>query len=164
MTAREARRMTNKTPPEGTTLFLIGMSMPRLRHAGAWLAVFLAMPRMLVYLKRNPEAGLLSGRLYVGASIMVVSYWRSAEDIRRFAADARAPHLLAWRWFNKRFADRNAVGIWHETYVIGEHETITSGMPPWGLAEAVGAVPVGLGTKTAAQRSRHNVAEMSHSV
>ncbi|MFW0795435.1 DUF4188 domain-containing protein [Gordonia sp. CPCC 205515] len=151
--------MTNKQPPPGTTLFLIGMSLPRPRHLRAWLGAFLAMPRMLVYLRKRPDSGLLAARLYLGSSLMVVSYWRSAEDIRRFAADGGAPHLPVWRWFNNRYADKNAVGIWHETYVIGEHETISSGMPPYGLGEAVGVVPIGAGMKTAAQRIAANSAD-----
>ncbi|MEP9416819.1 DUF4188 domain-containing protein [Gordonia sp. VNQ95] len=156
MARPDTRRMTSTIPPEGTTLFLIGMSLPRPWHPRAWLGVFLAMPRMLMFLKRHPEAGLLSSRLYVGSSIMVVSYWRSAEDVRRFAADPDAPHRPAWQWFTKRYADTNAVGIWHETYVIGEHETIYGGMPPYGLADAVGAQPLGRGTRTAAQRAERN--------
>ncbi|MGC5248090.1 DUF4188 domain-containing protein [Gordonia sp. DT219] len=163
MVESEARRFTNQPPPDGTALFLIGMTLPRLRHPRAWLSVFLAMPRMLWYLKANAETGLLSARLYLGSSIMVVSYWRSAEDVRRFAADGAAPHLPAWRRFTKRFADTNAVGIWHETYVIGEHETIASGMSPRGLSEAVGAVPVGVGTATAAQRIHQSVESMGSS-
>lgn len=145
-------RMTTLSPPEGTALFLIGMRVTRLWRVRAWLAVLAAMPKMLIHLRRNPEAGLLSAQLYLGRSLMVVSYWRSAEDIRRFAADAGAPHLPVWRWFNGELAGTDSVGIWHETYVIGEHETIASGMPPSGLAQAVGACPVAAGTTTAAQR------------
>ncbi|MEE3851215.1 DUF4188 domain-containing protein [Gordonia sp. LSe1-13] len=148
----DARRLTNQTPPPGTTLFLIGMRVTNPLRVRAWLSVFLAMPRMLFHLRRHTDAGMLTYRLYVGSSLMVLSYWRSPEDLRRFAADADAPHLPAWRWFNKRFADTNSVGIWHETYVIGDHETISSGMPPWGLAEAVGAEPIGRGSATAAAR------------
>lgn len=40
--------------------------------------------------------------------------------------------------------------------MIGEHETIYGGMPPHGLADAVGAQPLGPGTRTSAQRAEHN--------
>lgn len=152
MAQRDSRRMTSKRPPEGTVLFLLGMSPPRLWHPRAWLAVFSAMPKLLIYLGRHPEAGLLSSKLYLGRSIMVVTYWRSVDDLRGFAADSDAPHLPMWRWFRKRYDDTAAVGIWHETYVIGEHESVSAGMPPYGLSEAVGWEPVGRGTATSAQR------------
>ena len=152
MTRSDARRMTSEKPPEGTTLFLIGMSRPRLRGLGAWLYTFTAMPAMLLHLRKNRDAGMLSARLYLGSSLMVVSYWRSAEDLRVFAAHQDGPHLRKWRGFVKRYADANKVGLWHETYVIGRHETIGSGMAPWGLAEAVGWRPIGAGQATAAQR------------
>ncbi|MFW0783878.1 DUF4188 domain-containing protein [Gordonia sp. CPCC 206044] len=152
MVSTDARRTTNVTPPPGTTLFLIGMRVTHPLRLYAWLYPFFAMPRMLIHLRRHRDAGMLTCRLYLGASLMVVSYWRSADDLRRFAADPGAPHLPAWRGFAKRFAGTNSVGIWHETYVIGEHETSASGMPPWGLAEAVGVKPIGSGEGSAAQR------------
>ncbi|WP_331852584.1 DUF4188 domain-containing protein [Gordonia insulae] len=148
--------MTNVAPPEGTTLFLIGMRVTKPWRVRAWVGVFAAMARILGHLRANRGAGMLSHRLYLGSSAMVVSYWSSADDLRRFAAAADAPHLPAWRWFTRNFADTNSVGIWHETYVIGEHETISSGMGAWGLAEAVGAEPIGSGQATAAARLAHN--------
>ncbi|MFT4393891.1 DUF4188 domain-containing protein [Gordonia lacunae] len=152
MPSRRAVRMTNDVPPAGTAVFLIGMRVTRPWRVRAWLSVMAAMPRMLIHLRRRPEAGMLDARLYLGGSLMVLSYWRSADDLRRFASDPTAPHLPAWRWFNRELADTDSVGIWHETYVVGEHESISSGMAPQGLARAVGWRPVGPGTTTAASR------------
>ncbi|NDZ93728.1 DUF4188 domain-containing protein [Streptomyces sp. SID6673] len=152
MPGPDARRITNVPPPAGTTLFLIGMRVTHPLRVRAWLSVVLAMPRMLIHLRRHADAGMLTYRMYFGPSIMVVSYWRSPAALQRFAADSDGPHLPAWRSFAKRFADADSVGIWHETYVIGEHETVSSGMSPWGLAEAVGARPVGPAESTAARR------------
>lgn len=152
MVRSDARRMTNVPPPPGTTLFLIGMRVSKPWRVRAWLSVFLAMIPMLAHLRRNRDAGMLSYHLYALPSPLIVSYWRSDADIRRFAADAGAPHHPAWLRFNKKYADTNSVGIWHETYVIGEHETIAGGMPPWGLAGAVGGREIGAGDRTAAQR------------
>lgn len=135
-----AIRMTNEPPPAGTALFLIGMKVTKPWHLRAWLSVFIAMPRMLRYLQAHPEAGMLSARLCKSRRLVQRRlYWRSATDLQRFAADPDAPHLPAWRWFTKIYADRDKVGIWHETYVIGDHEAISSGMPPYGLTAAVGA-------------------------
>lgn len=152
MSSRPTARMTNDVPPAGTTLFLIGMRVTRPWRVRAWVSVMAAMPRMLWHLRRRPEAGMLDSRLYLGRSLMVVSYWRSADDLRRFASDPDAPHLPVWRWFNRELADTGSVGIWHETYVVAEHESISSGMVPQGLARVVGWRPVGPGTATAAGR------------
>ncbi|OBA57074.1 hypothetical protein A5777_07520 [Gordonia sp. 852002-10350_SCH5691597] len=135
-------RMTNMPPPEGTSLFLIGMRVNHPLRLKSWLYVFFAMPRMLLYLSRRRDSGMLLYRLYLGPSPMVLSYWRSPEALQAFAADAAAPHLPAWRWFNSTVRGRDDVGIWHETYVIGDHETISYAMPPWGLAKAIGGRPI----------------------
>lgn len=152
MSSRRAARMTNAVPPAGTAVFVIGMRVTRPWRVRAWLPVMAAMPKMLIHLRRRPEAGMLDARLYLGRSLMVLSYWRSADDLRRFASDPDAPHLPVWRWFTRELADTDSVGIWHETYVVGEHESISSGMAPQGLARAVGWCPVGPGTATAAGR------------
>lgn len=152
MVRTEATRVTAESPPQGAALFLIGMRVTRPWRLLSWLSVMIEMPPMLWHLRRHHDAGMLASRMYFGGSILVVSYWRSGEDLRRFAADTSAPHLPAWRRYSKRLADRNRVGIWHETYVIGEHETIYAGMPPWGLAEAVGHRPIGPAEATAQRR------------
>lgn len=150
--SRRRVRMTNCPPAPGVTLFLIGMRVTKPWRVCAWGSVLLAMPRMLRHLRRHPEAGLLGAQLYLGRSFTVVSYWRSPEDVQRFAADPAGPHLPVWRWFNRELRDKDSVGIWHETYVIGRHESISSGMPRTGLAEAVGWMPVGHEAATAARR------------
>jgi len=88
------------------------------------------------------------------APVLVMSYWRSAEHLRRFAADAESPHLQPWRDFNRQVGDDGTVGVWHETYVTrpGQREVIYVNMPAFGLGEAIGAHPVGPGAATAAQR------------
>jgi len=148
----EKNRMTVNQPPAGTAVFLIGMRVNKPWRLHEWLAVFFAMPRMLAHLARHPEAGLLCYDVYAGRNMIVVSYWSSAEALRTFASNPRAPHAGAWRRFNKRLAGTGSVGIWHETYVIGEHEAVYGGMPPFGLGKAVGTRPISGETATAKQR------------
>lgn len=145
-------RTTSKPVPPGTTLFLIGMRVRKPWHLRAWLRTAIAMPRMLRHLEKNPEVGLLAWDAYLGRSALVVCYWKDAESLRAFAADPSAPHLGPWRWFNKTILGSGAVGIWHETYVIGEHEGIYGDMPLFGLAKAVGGRPIGDADRTAKQR------------
>jgi hypothetical protein len=87
---------------------------------------------------------------------VLLSYWRSAEDLQRFASDPGAPHASAWRAYQRRVR-KAAVGIWHETYVVrpGQHESIYVDMPKFGLAGATRSVPVGNGMRTAKQRLSH---------
>lgn len=82
-------------------------------------------------------------------------YWESAEKLQSYARDANSAHLPAWRRFTAAArSSGGAVGIYHETYVVGasQLETIQVDMPAAGIHEALGAVPVGRGRETAAER------------
>jgi len=73
------------------------------------------------------------------------SYWRSVEDLDRFAKDATDKHSPMQRWFNTKVGYDGDVGIWHETYVVraGDYEAIYGNMPAVGLAAATEHVSVG---------------------
>ena len=137
-------------------VFLIGMRINRPWKVRQWWPVFVAMPRMLKWLGEHPQAGLvhyyqtLAGPL----SPMVVQYWRSFEDLERFARSADAPHLEAWKRFNATVRDSGDVGIWHETYRVaaGASESLFGNMPPRGLGVAGDLAPVGSTAATAAKR------------
>lgn len=85
---------------------------------------------------------------------MTVQYWRSFEDLARFARDRDDPHLEPWRQFNRRIAASGDVGIWHETYRVSTAniETIYGNMPHRGLAAATDLVPIRRGRDSAAVR------------
>jgi len=135
-------------------VFLIGMRINKLRKIRAWLPVLLAMPKMLAELQRDPDSGLLGARTYLGPHPLVVQYWRSFDDLARFARASDAPHLAAWRRFNRAVGGPADVGIWHETYVVpaGSAECVYANMPAFGLAAATRHVPVTSGRHTAAAR------------
>ena len=135
------------------TVFLIGMRINRLHRVDQWGPVMAAMPPMLRHLARRPEEGMLGYHLWLGRTTMLVSYWRDAEALMRFAADSEAPHLKPWRDF-RRMAESGAVGIWHETYVVqpSQRECVYVNMPDFGLGAATSTVPVGDGLRTARQR------------
>jgi hypothetical protein len=146
-------RMTADAPA-GTVVFLIGMRLNRLRRVRSWAPVAAAMPRMLAELARQPELGLLGARTYVsGRTVLTVQYWRSAADLDRYARARDHEHLPAWREFNRRTRDNGDVGIFHETYVTGAHETVYVGMPAgFGLAGATSTVPIARRGQRAAHR------------
>jgi hypothetical protein len=127
-------------------VFLIGMRLTKPWRPTKWVPVSMAMQSMLKQLKADPEKGLLGAHLAIilGVGPSVVQYWRSYEDLNRFARDPAALHLPKWRWFNKKVGASGDVGIWHETYRVraGEYECMYGNMPVIGLAAAAHHVPI----------------------
>ncbi len=136
-------------------VFLIGMRINRPWRVQRWWPVFTAMPRMLRHLREHPEEGLLhsQGALMFGGPA-VVQWWRSVEELNRFARDPEAPHLEPWRTFNRVVGSSGDVGIWHETYVVsrGRSEAVYANMPVTGLAAATAHAPVERRGHSAAER------------
>lgn len=139
---------------EEVVVFLIGMRINKPLKIRSWLPVFVAMPKMLKYLTEHPEKGLLRYQQGFLPSPMIVQYWRSFDDLARFARDRDDPHLEPWRRFNSRIGASGDVGIWHETYRVktANIEAIYGNMPAHGLAAATGVVPIRRGHDSAAAR------------
>lgn len=135
-------------------VFLIGIRINRPWKVRTWWPVFTAMPRMLAHLAEHPDRGLLGYRQALGPSPLLVQYWRSFDDLARFARDTDDPHLEPWRQFNRRVGASGDVGIWHETYRVPTSavESIYGNMPVSGLAAATSSVPIGRGRHSAAAR------------
>ena len=107
------------------------------------------------YLVQHPDKGLLGYEQAFLPSPLMVQYWRSFEDLARFARDRDDPHIEPWRQFNKRIGGSGDVGIWHETYRVSmaaNIETIYGYTPPYGLAAATAAIPIRRGRDSAAAR------------
>lgn len=124
---------------EGTVLFLIGMRVNSWRAVRHWWPVAAAMAPMIRELTAEPSLGLLGARTIIDPprGIGMIQYWRSVEDLYRFAAEPDRKHRPAWTAFYRASYQSGAVGIWHETYVIGRHENVYDNMPAIGLG-AVG--------------------------
>ena len=136
-------------------VFLIGMRVNKPWKLREWWPVFMAMRPMVDELEAHPEMGMLGahyGFMFGGPAL--VQYWRSFEDLERFARSPDSEHLPAWKLFNQRVRDSGAVGIWHETYKVraGEYETIYGNMPRVGLAAVGEHAPIGSTSATAATR------------
>ena len=119
-------------------VFLIGMRINRPLRFHKWLPVFFAMPRMLEELRRRPELGFMGGHVWLGRTILLLQYWKSFEDLTRYAQQSDLAHLPAWARFRRTAGISGDVGIWHETYLIseGQYESIYHNMPPFGLGRA----------------------------
>ena len=109
------------------------------------------MPYMLEHLTKHPEKGLLGYETY--GLTFNVQYWRSFEDLERFANDSADAHVPALRNYWRRVGRDPRSGIWHETFLVraGEYEAVYGNMPPHGLGKAGRLVPV---SETSSARGR----------
>ena len=136
-------------------VFIIGMRINKPLAFAKWVPTALAMGPMLRSLAQDPESGYLGGEPFLYPSgIGLIQYWRSADDLERFARSPQEPHLKAWQRFNKAVGKDGSVGIWHETYQVaaGAYEAIYANMPRFGLSAATRHVPVGKRGETARER------------
>ncbi len=135
-------RMT--APAEGDlVVFLIGMRINNPLAFTKWVPVFMAMGKMLPELYKNPQLGFKSYQMWFSRTLILVQYWESAEKLMEYAKAKDSEHLPAWKAFNKAAMKSNAVGIWHETYVVqkGMTENVYSNMPPFGFGKVGNLVP-----------------------
>ncbi len=119
-------------------LFLIGMRFNKWWRIDKWLPVVRSMGPMLRELYKQPELGLLHHEMWFSRTLILVQYWKSADQLLSYANASDAAHLPAWKAFNWAVRD-DSVGIWHETYVIkpGQYENIYVNMPRFGLGAAM---------------------------
>lgn len=151
-----AGRKAPAIPEQGAVVFLIGMRINRLWQPWRWFPVFIAMPRMLAELKKHPEIGLVGRpRIFLsGRTILVWQQWTSFDALEGYARAADHLHFPNWKAFNRMTRNNSAVGIYHETYLVGAStaEGVYVNMPPFGLGGAFGTVAPEGHARTAAQR------------
>lgn len=151
MTATQGPQTTDSD--DEIVLFLVGMTFNRPWKVRAWWPVFNAMPKMLRALLSDPDSGLLSSRTTFGRrGPTIIQYWRSLEDLDRFARGKGTEHTKAWQAFMKSAASKGSdVGLWHETYrtTPGLRENLYFSTGPLGFSEAV----PGLHTVTPGERT-----------
>ncbi|CAA9466527.1 MAG: hypothetical protein AVDCRST_MAG02-3167 [uncultured Rubrobacteraceae bacterium] len=139
---------------EAFVVFIIGMRINRPLAIRKWLPTARAMGPMLRELYKHPEKGFLGGEFFFyGRGPALVQYWRSFDDLEKFARDPDDPHMPAWQRFNREARSSGAVGIFHETYLVepGAYEAIYANMPEFGLAKATERVPA-VGARETARR------------
>ena len=136
-------RYTAKTN-EPFVVFLIGMRVNKWWRFDKWLPVASAMKPMLTSLFTNPEKGFLHAEFFWNFSgPVLIQYWKSFEDLEKFAREPSDSHLAAWKKFNRAVGADGSVGIWHETYMVSpdQYECVCGNMPEFGLGRALDHVP-----------------------
>lgn len=132
-------------------VFLIGARINKWWLLPLSLPILAKMRAMQKELLADPGSGLLAIQSLGFAD---VQYWRSSEDLMRYANDKKKEHQpAAKRYFQKLF--RNvSVGIWHETYLVpaGQYECIYTNMPRFGLGKVGTLVDAEGELSTAARR------------
>lgn len=139
---------------EPFAVFIIGLRINRFLDFKGWVPTMRAMGPMLKELYAHPEKGFLGAEYFLySRGPAIVQYWRSFEDLERFAKDPNDPHLPAWQRFNREARRSGSAGVWHETYLVGPgaYEAIYVNMPPFGLAKATEMVPA-IGARESARR------------
>src|SRR5918999_1438375 len=129
---------------EPFVVFLIGLRVNRPLAFRKWVPAARAMQPMLRELYDNPQKGFLGAeQFFYWPGAALVQYWRSFDDLERFARDPNDPHFPAWRRFNETIGTDGSVGIWHETYAVeaGQYEVIYNNMALFGLGKATEHVP-----------------------
>jgi len=123
---------------DDVVVFLIGAAFHHIWQVRKWLPVARAMRTMQSEIAGHPEIGCLHIENFGGIRPVSVQYWRSFEDLERFARSSQSSHLAAWRSFNRAIRDSGDIGIWHETYQVpaGGFESVYGNMPVMGLAAA----------------------------
>lgn len=141
---------------DGIVVFLIGMRINKRLAVNKWLPVFNAMPGMIKELYSNKEElGFLSMESFFGLrTTVMIQYWRSTEELLAYAKGKK--HLRAWKKFNQKVRNNEAVGIYHETFEVMEknYESVYRNMPVYGLGKAMQHIPITPEYISARQRMR----------
>jgi len=131
-------RYTAKTD-KPFVVFLIGMRVNKWWRFDKWIPVMAAMGPMLQSLNKYARGMLHTEFAFGSNSPVLIQYWRSFEDLEKFARSADDPHLGPWKKFNQAVGANGIVGIWHETYTVNpnQFECVYGNMPLFGLGAAV---------------------------
>ncbi len=74
-------------------VFIIGMRVNKFFAFRKWIVTAMAMRPMIRTLYEHPEKGFLGAQtFFYGRGVVTVQYWRSFEDLERFARDKDDPH------------------------------------------------------------------------
>lgn len=116
MGAINTERMAAETDGD-FVIYVNGMRLNKLRAVHRWLIAGRKLAAMFDRLAADPDSGFLGYQpafmgLRTGAAIQ---YWRSLDDLLRFAHDGADLHVPAWTWYDEAVDDGGGVGFWART-------------------------------------------------
>ncbi len=128
-------------------VFITGMRINKYWKIHKWYPNFRAMRKILMSLfgEQEKNGALCAHAFWNLRGPLLIGYFRSVEQLERFANDPDAPHAKVWADYFKRMKNNGDVGVWHETFVVrdGEYEAVYDYMPSaTGLAMGTSHVPV----------------------
>lgn len=130
---------------DGLVIYINGMRLNKFRAIPQWIMAGRKLAKMFDRLEADPDSGFLGYQpAFMGLrSGAAIQYWRSLEDLKRFAHHGDDLHVPAWKWYNEEVDAGGGVGFWAELYVVeeGHYETFYRNMPPIGLGANVGLLP-----------------------
>ena len=140
---------------EPFVVFIIGMRINRFLSLRKWTFGAISFVRMLLDLRKYQEKGYLGGQQIVyPRGIGMIQYWRSWEDLERFARSQAEMHVPVWRRYNQMVGNDGTFGIWHESYLVepAKYEAIYDNMPAFGLGTVLNHLPATGRRETARRR------------
>ncbi len=126
-------------------VLILGIRVNRFLLFWKWIPTVIASIPMLFTLVSHKAGGFLGGQAtYFWPGIGLIQYWRSFDDLERFARHKDYPHLPAWKRYNKVIGANGSVGLWHEVFLVkpGCHEVMYQNMPSFGLVAATRPIAV----------------------
>lgn len=115
-------------------VFLIGARVNKWWLLPLSLPILSRMRSMQRELLNDPTSGLLGIQSMGFAD---VQYWRSIEDLLRYAEAREKHHKPTAKKFYQKLFRNEAVGVWHETYFVskGHYESLYLNMTAQGLGK-----------------------------
>ncbi len=129
---------------ESYVVLLLGIRINHFHLFWKWIPTVLASFPMVYSLVRHRAAGFLGGQaFFFRPGLGIVQFWRSFDDLERFARSKKHPHLRGWRWYNRSIGSSGSVGLWHEVFLVrpGCQEAMYDNMPLFGLGRTAKHVP-----------------------
>ncbi|MGQ5516902.1 monooxygenase family protein [Halococcus saccharolyticus] len=131
---------------EGFVIYINGMRLNTLRALPHWLVANWKVAKMFRELEADPDSGFLGYTpIFLGLRKgAAMQYWRSLEDLQRFATDPNGSHIPAWKWYNETADPDGGLGFWAELYVVDgdSFETFFRNVPPIGVGKFARMVPM----------------------
>jgi Domain of unknown function (DUF4188) len=131
---------------DGFVIYINGMRLNKLRALPHWLLANWKVAKMFRELEADPDSGFLGYTpIFLGLRKgAAMQYWRSLEDLQRFATDPDGSHVPAWRWYNEKVDPDRGLGFWAQLYVIDadSFETFFRNVPSIGVGKFATMVPM----------------------